>query len=140
MAYARRAANSVERIEQPAYPLVGGINIISGDKVPYAIQVAVGILAQNILRHALCFPALLGFTLEPGAGVPWVNMLSPVKRVQTAAKLMVEPGKLDTARMIVLFKQPERFPDYFARGVVAARFHFGAHEFLKLGSKRHVHG
>jgi hypothetical protein len=42
--------------------------------------------------------------------------------------------------MIMFFQQPERLPDYFAGGVVAARFHLGAHEFLKLGGKRDVHG
>jgi hypothetical protein len=52
MAHTGRVANGVERLEQPAYPLVGGVNIILGDIVPNAIQVAVGILAQNILRHA----------------------------------------------------------------------------------------
>jgi len=52
MACAGRIANGVERIEQPVYPMVGGINIILGDIVPDVIQVAVGILAQNILRHA----------------------------------------------------------------------------------------
>ena len=66
--------------------------------------------------------------------------MAPVKRAQTAAKLLVEPGELDGARMVMLFKQPERFPDYFACGIVAARFHFGAHEFLKLTGKRDVHG
>src|SRR5208282_431194 len=55
MAYAGRVANGVERIEQPANPLVGGVNTTLGDIVPYAIQVAVGILAQNILRHAVVF-------------------------------------------------------------------------------------
>jgi hypothetical protein len=52
MAYAGRVANGVERIEQPVYPLVGGVNTILGDIVPDVIQVAVGIIAQNILRHA----------------------------------------------------------------------------------------
>src|SRR6266536_78396 len=55
MAYAGRVADGVKRIEQLAYPLVGGVNIILGDIVPNVIQVAVGILAQNILRHALAF-------------------------------------------------------------------------------------
>jgi hypothetical protein len=31
MTYAGRVANGVKRIEQPAYPLVGGVNIILGD-------------------------------------------------------------------------------------------------------------
>ena len=55
MAYTGRAANGVKRIEQPAYPLVSGVNIILGDMVPDAIQVAVGIIAQDILRHILAF-------------------------------------------------------------------------------------
>jgi len=38
-----------------AYPLVGGVNIILGDIVPDAIQVPVGIIAQDILRHAPAF-------------------------------------------------------------------------------------
>jgi hypothetical protein len=63
-----------------------------------------------------------------------------VKRVQTPAELLVEPGKLDRTRVVMLFQQPERFPDYFTCGVVSARFHFGAHEFLKLAGKRNVHG
>jgi len=65
-------------------------------------------------------------------------MPAMVKRVQTTAEFLVEPGKLDRTRLVMLFKQPERFPDHFACGVVAARFHFGAHEFLKLGSKRNM--
>jgi hypothetical protein len=35
MAYARRVTNGVKRIEQLAYPPVGGVNIIRGDIVPY---------------------------------------------------------------------------------------------------------
>jgi hypothetical protein len=33
-----------------------------------------------------------------------------VKRVQTAAELLVEPRNLDRTRLVMLFKQPERFP------------------------------
>jgi hypothetical protein len=39
MAYARRVADAVKRIERPADPLVGGVNIILGDIVPDAIQI-----------------------------------------------------------------------------------------------------
>src|SRR6266536_966557 len=42
--------------------------------------------------------------------------------------------------MVVLLQQPERLPDYFAGGVVSARFHLGAHEFLQLAGERNVHG
>jgi hypothetical protein len=45
MAYARRVADGVKRIEQPADPLVGGVNIILGDIVPDAIQIPIGIIA-----------------------------------------------------------------------------------------------
>src|ERR1039457_5230334 len=97
-------------------------------------------LRSEYTASHLGLPALVGFAFKPGAGIRLGNMLAPVKRVQTAAKLLVEPGKLDRTRMVMFFKEPERFPDHFACGVVAARFHFGAHEFLKLGSKRDVHG
>jgi hypothetical protein len=60
--------------------------------------------------------------LRRGAGIRRRNMLTPVKRFQTAAKFLVEPGKPDRPGMIMLFKEPERFPDYLACGVVAARF------------------
>ena len=50
MAYVGRVANGVKRIEQFAYPPVGGVNIVRGDIVPYAIQVAVGFLSQDITR------------------------------------------------------------------------------------------
>ena len=55
MAYARRVADGVKRIEQSADPLVGGVNIILGDIVPDAIQIPIGIIAQDILRHTLAF-------------------------------------------------------------------------------------
>jgi hypothetical protein len=85
-------------------------------------------------------PAVLRFSLEPGAGLRRRNMLPTVKSLQTATQLLVEPGKLDRARLVVLFKQPERFPDHFACGVVAARIYFCVHELLKLGGKRDVRG
>jgi hypothetical protein len=40
----------------------------------------------------------------------------------------------------MFFKQAKRFPYYFACGIIAPRFHFGAHEFLQFGGKRYVHG
>jgi len=85
-------------------------------------------------------PALLGFTLEPGPGLCRGDMLAAVKRFQTSANLLVECGELDSANMVMLFQQPERFPDHLACGVVAARFNFRAHEFLKLVGKGDVHG
>jgi len=55
MAYAGRVTNGVKRIEQLAYPPVGSVNIVRGNIVPYVIQIAVGILAQDITRNALAF-------------------------------------------------------------------------------------
>jgi hypothetical protein len=55
-------------------------------------------------------PTLLGFTPEPFAGIRRGDMPAMVKRVQTVAELLVEPGKRDRTRLVMLFKQPERFP------------------------------
>ena len=55
MAYARRVANGVKRVEQFGYPPVGGVDIILGDIVPDAIQVAVGIPTEDITRQVLAF-------------------------------------------------------------------------------------
>lgn len=128
-------ANGVERIEEPPYPLVGGVNIVVRDVIPDAIEVAVGIFAQNILRHALGLPALLRLALEPGAGIRRRNVSALVKHLETASKFLVEPGKLNGARMVVLLKQSERLSNYFASGVVTARFHLGTDKFLKLLGK-----
>jgi hypothetical protein len=47
MSYAGRVTNGIRRIEQLAYPSVGGVNIIRGDIVPYDIEIAVGILVKK---------------------------------------------------------------------------------------------
>jgi len=123
-----------------AYPPVGGVNIILGDVIPDAIQVAVGILAQDmLLRHALAFRRCSDLRLSR-RGHPLGDMLATVKRIQTAAKLLVERRKLDRARMVMLFQQPERLSDHFACGVVAADSTLALTEFLQLVSKRDVMG
>src|ERR1017187_515838 len=71
MAYARRVANGVKRIEQPAYPLVGGVNVILGDIVPDVIQIPVGIFAQNILRHTLAFRRSSDLRLSRARASAW---------------------------------------------------------------------
>src|SRR5882672_4439019 len=55
MAYAGRRSDGVKRIEQPADPLVRSINTILSDIVPDAIQILIGIAAQDISRHAPAF-------------------------------------------------------------------------------------
>lgn len=55
MAYAGRVADGFKGIEEPGYPLIRGVNIVLGDIVPDAIQVPVGIIAQDILCHILAF-------------------------------------------------------------------------------------
>lgn len=55
MTDAGRFANGLKRVEQLVDPSVGGVKIVLGDIVLYAIQVAVGILAQDVTRHASVF-------------------------------------------------------------------------------------
>src|SRR5882757_6424303 len=69
---------------------------------------------------------------ETVAGIRWRDQLATIKGLQTVTEFLVKPGQLRRACMVVLFKQPERFPNDFACGIVTARFHFGAHEFLQL--------
>jgi hypothetical protein len=97
MAYARRVGDGIKRIEQPANPLVGGVNIILGDLVPDTIQIPIGIIAQDILRHTLAFRrcsdlrlsrarASVGETCRPWSSVPrrrpssWLNPASWTER------------------------------------------------------------
>jgi hypothetical protein len=80
MAYAGRVADGFKGIEEPGYPLIRGVNIVLGDIVPDAIQVPVGIIAQDTVSH-FGFPALLGFTLQPRAGICRGDMLTTVECV-----------------------------------------------------------
>jgi hypothetical protein len=42
-------------------------------------------------------------------------VFAPIKRIQTAAKLLVELRKLSGTSVIMFLQEPESFPDDFAR-------------------------
>lgn len=48
VSYAGRTAERFKRVEQLAYPPVGGVNVIRGDVAPDLIKIAVGIDAEDI--------------------------------------------------------------------------------------------
>ncbi len=80
MANAGRVSDGIERIEQLAYPLVGLVNTILGYIVPDAICRGRHLRSEHTASR-LDLPALLGFALEPGAGLCRGHMFTPVERL-----------------------------------------------------------
>lgn len=119
MAYPGGVTDGLKRVEEPGDPSVGCLGIILSDVVPNSVEIIVGPATEHI-RQRSGFPALLGFALEPSAGIRRQDVLAAIQGVEAAAQFFIESGELHGAGAVMFFQQAKRFADDLTRGVVTA--------------------
>jgi hypothetical protein len=115
VADARCTSQSNKRVKQPRYPAICRIKIILRNMFPNAVQIQVGIDAEDIPAHAPVFPALRRFMLYPCLRLAWINVLATIKAVQPKAQFPIKFRKLNGPELVALFQKAKGFPHNFAR-------------------------
>jgi hypothetical protein len=72
----RGPGEGLERIEEFSYPAVGGINVIPGGVSPRCCQDRGRHRGQGCNHSRARLPAGVGFALEPGVSLRWIDAFS----------------------------------------------------------------
>jgi hypothetical protein len=69
-----------------------------------------------------------------------IDTFPTVQGSDASIEFRLEISQRGGSKALLLFEEPEGFPDDFTGRRVPAGLHFAGNEGLKLGGQRHVHG